>query len=114
MNAPEKTSKERREYPRVSPEIPIKTRVFHNESRLEGRIKSISEGGVLIKTPKVPPVNAEVRIHFVLPPQGEIINCQARVVRVVQGVSMRLKFLSIEDSQRAAIASYVKRYFFGV
>ena len=114
IDPPWKTDAERRVSPRAPTEILIKSIVFHDGRWLEGRIKNVSTGGVLIETVDTVPANVKIRVCFSMPPGGERIDCQARISHVTPGVSMGLEFLSLSDVQRATIAAYVQRHFFGV
>ncbi len=114
IDPPWKTDVERRVAPRAPTETLIKSNVFHDGRWLEGRIKNLSVGGVLIETVDTVPAKVKIRVCCYVPPSENRIDCQAQITHVTPGVSMGLEFLSLSDVQRATIAAYVQRHFFGV
>jgi hypothetical protein len=92
----------RRHHQRV--ETPQGVLVVWRCGRIEdtSRVKDVSVGGLFIETRKVCPVDATVKLHFLVP-DGEIAaDATVRYARAGSGLGLKFKAVRSEDRERFA------------
>jgi hypothetical protein len=92
-----------RRFPRYLTDLPL-TANFSGR-RLEGSGDQISEGGVRAVLPELVPVETVVALQFAVPGHPTALHVPA-VVRYHLGFHHGLVFLSLDETQRAAIRQF--------
>jgi hypothetical protein len=97
----------RRHHERV--ETPQGVSVFWRCGRIEdtSRVKDVSVGGLFIETLKVCPVDATIKLHFLVE-DGEI-TADATVRYVKDGSGLGLKFKTVRTEDQSRFATMIKR-----
>ena len=93
----------RRHHERV--ETPQGVWVVWNCGRVEdtSRVRDVSVGGLFVETLKVCPVDATVKLHFLVE-DGEIAaDANVRYVKAGSGLGLKFKTVRTEDQERFAI-----------
>jgi len=102
--------KERRRSQRVPVSVLAQVETLTGGFSITGRTVDLSESGLFMKASNTPSQGAEVDIRFTLPPDppGKTVATKGIVVRSQEGATMGINFLLLEDSQRQAIAQFVR------
>jgi PilZ domain-containing protein len=97
----------RRHHERV--ETPQGVSVFWRCGRMEdtSRVKDVSVGGLFIETLKVCPVDATIKLHFLVE-DGEI-TADATVRYVKAGSGLGLKFKTVRTEDQSRFAAMIRR-----
>ena len=90
-------------------ETPQGVLVFWRCGRAEdtSRVKDLSVGGLFINTLKVCPVDATVKLNFLV--EDGAITAEATVRYVKAGSGLGLKFKSVRSEDRVRFATMIKR-----
>jgi len=84
------------------------TQVESRSGATIGRIHNVSTSGLLILSRDTFPPKTEVTVRFHLPPGGDFVETQARVVRAQQGAYMGLQFLDTAKKHRQALEQFTR------
>jgi uncharacterized protein (TIGR02266 family) len=104
---------EKRRTPRVP--LPTKVRVETIRGTFNARGRDLSDGGMGIYMPKLPPLGSPVTVQFSLPNMQETIEITAEVryhERGRPGTSddwMGIRFLRMDSSSQTAVHGFVKK-----
>jgi hypothetical protein len=101
--APSGTSK-RRQFPRYYTDLPLRLR-DQREQESEGRCVVIAEGGLGAILPQPIPAGSVVAVQLSIPTHPTALEAWA-VVRHQLGLRHGLEFVSLTDSQRAAVKQF--------
>lgn len=76
-----------------------------------GKSKNISEGGMMIKSPRMLPLDSMITVRFLLPVYRKVIAVKAKAtpVWIRFGYSMGIRFVSLKEEYREAIAKFVEQ-----
>ena len=84
-----------------------------NLNIIRGRVKNISKGGAFIETGHPLRPGETVKISMNAVDLGKIIDIDARVVRVVSGKGMAVKFEDEDNKEINLLLSALKRLYIG-
>lgn len=105
---------QQRSHPRYAPTL-IPATLENGETRVEGHLTNLSEGGTFFHGENLPPAKVLCQLYFVLPGETELLHARARVAWVRnEGRGVRkgagLSFEEMRDGVREKIRGYLDRY----
>lgn len=75
------TGQERRRYPRVTVDVPI--RIFEDGIEFSGLLRDICREAALVETSRAWPLDTEISLRMELPGITEVIEARGKVIRLV-------------------------------
>ena len=88
--------------------FPMVTKV-HISLESDGKISNISKSGCFIEMNELYNPGTVIKVRFLLPGDGTIIDTKAEVMRLQKGVGMGVKFIKLAEGQKESLKTYTEK-----